>query len=90
MNQTRKWNDKLKVAIVNEEIETIARLQGETPTDFDDPSDARESAALIAEAIRLLKDKRERLQTEIEQNQKAIAYQRSQIGLNAKRYETIG
>ncbi|MDR2639387.1 MAG: hypothetical protein LBC09_06105 [Helicobacteraceae bacterium] len=90
MNQARKWNNDLKIAIVNEEIETIARLHGEAPIVFEDQNDAKESAALIAEAIALLKRKREQLQIEIEQTQKAIAYQRSQIGERAKRYESVG
>ncbi|MDR2152118.1 MAG: hypothetical protein LBO72_04800, partial [Helicobacteraceae bacterium] len=77
-------------AIVNEEIETIARLHGEAPIIFDDQEDAKESAALIAETIALLKRKREQLQIEIEQTQKAIAYQRSLIGSRAKRYESVG
>lgn len=90
MNQARKWNDDLKIAIVNEEIETIAKLQGEAPIAFEDQNDAKESAALIAETISLLKRKREQIQIEIEQIQRAIAYQRSQIGANAKRYKTVG
>ncbi|MDR1911077.1 MAG: hypothetical protein LBQ52_01855 [Helicobacteraceae bacterium] len=89
MNQARKWNNNLKAAIINEEIETIARLYGDLPNEFDDLSDAQESAALIAESIKLLRNKRERLQTEIDQTKKAIAYHSSQVGLRVKSYEVV-
>jgi hypothetical protein len=89
MNQTAKWNNDLKIAIINEEIETIARLQGDAPIGVGDIALAKESAALIAEALVFLERKRETLQVEIEQTQKAIAYQRSRVGARIKNYENF-
>ncbi|MDR2905585.1 MAG: hypothetical protein LBU73_06510 [Helicobacteraceae bacterium] len=73
------WNDRLKIAIVNEEVETIARLHGEIPQEFSSIGEARESSALIGEALALLRRKRDQLQAEIEQTKKTIAYQQTQV-----------
>ena len=74
------WNNALKIAIINEEIDTIAKLHAELPDTFETVEDAKATSALIAEAIKLLSQKREEISHDIEQTKKVIAYQKNQLG----------
>jgi hypothetical protein len=87
---THNWNNALKIAIVNEEIDAIARLHGELPAHFENAEDAKEASALIAEAIRLLRHKRDQIQRELEHTKNAIIYQKNQLSLPISGYKALG
>lgn len=85
-----EWLRQLKIAVINESDEAIARLYGDTPDRYETLQEAQEAAALMAEAIAFLKRKRELLQAEMNQTKNAIAYQKNEAALKPKRYDNLG
>lgn len=82
-----KWINDLKIALVNEDIEKLALLYGEMPNEFETIEIAQEASALMAGVIKMLKEKREKIQTELDQVKKAIVYQQNQLDGNTKRLD---
>lgn len=82
-----EWNRALKIAITNGSIEEIAALYGSVPTQFDTLEEGQESAALIAEAIALLKAQRNHLEAEMVSARAAISYQKQQTATDRSRLD---
>lgn len=85
-----KWIESLKIALINEDIETMALLYAEIPTEYESLDQAKEAAALMAGVIGLLKEKREQLQVEMDQTKKAMVYQQNQLGAKPARVSNLG
>ncbi|MGE4295711.1 MAG: hypothetical protein AB7E49_08420 [Campylobacterales bacterium] len=88
--QPSEWLQQLKIAVINESEEAIARLYGDAPDRYESLEQAQEAAALMAETIALLKRKREALQGEMAQTKSAIAYQKNQAAFKPKRFDNLG
>lgn len=74
-----EWVNDLKIALINEDLESLARLYAEVPKEFETVELAQEAAALMAGVITMLKNKREEIQKELDLMKKAILYQQNQL-----------
>ena len=72
------WVKALKIAVIEEDTETLAKLQFERPV-FTNLKTANEAKALVDQAIHLLTEKRRRVAEEMAMLKKGIRYQENAI-----------
>jgi len=71
------WLDELKIAVANDDAETIAALANETPSKFDSLEDALQAKELLGAAINLIQENKAKLGKELEKLKNVKKYMAS-------------
>ncbi len=68
------WVKKLKLALINEDLPTIVKLNDSMPNEFESKTELEEAVALTKEAITFVQDSKTKLSHEMAKLKKASKY----------------